>query len=265
MDERARGYLEHVLRSHVEITLAAKREFRGQAMLSAVVPTSRVILIARGDVEYHIESAVLALRRGDMLLVPAWTRRSWTHPAGKVCGLAWCEYVVQPPNGVPAAALWRRGVDVEIEAAALRRVAEAPDSLVAEAELKAILGRLIGGGRPLEARAEARTGVEGVIHEACAWLEANYHHPRAIGQLQDRCGLSANYLRDCFKRTVGMSARAYLTDLRMRAARYYLRESKRSVKQIALAVGYADALYFSRHYHAYWGTTPTADRSSART
>ena len=74
-------------------------------------------------------------------------------------------------------------------------------------------------------------------------------------------GLSAGYFRTAFRRLTGMSARAYLTAQRMRAARFYLRETSMSIKEIAAACGYQDALYFSRHYKEYWRHAPSAERT----
>jgi AraC-like DNA-binding protein len=59
----------------------------------------------------------------------------------------------------------------------------------------------------------------------------------------------------------GTSWRALLDDHRMTAAERMLRETSRSVADVALAVGYAESASFSRAFTRHFGRSPRACRT----
>ena len=73
--------------------------------------------------------------------------------------------------------------------------------------------------------------------------------------------MSESYFRRLFRRITGLSPQQYVMRVRMTAAKAQLERSNLSVKEVARAAGYQDALYFSRVYRRYFGHTPTDDRN----
>jgi transcriptional regulator GlxA family with amidase domain len=137
-------------------------------------------------------------------------------------------------------------------------------ALQSEGEFKALLARMLTHAMPDSQNSRARTrrtfGDKAIV-KAVEWLGENYAQPDALDGLPERFDLSPNHFRLLFKQHCGINAQGYLTALRMRAARAMLQKNDRSVKLIAHALGYADPLFFSRHYRTYWKRTPTEDRS----
>lgn len=265
-------YLDRLLTGRLRVLSVQTHRFRaGQALAEGVAESDRLILARSGTLPYRVEGLGFALRRGMMLLVPAGTRRSWRVPPRHSFEMSWVVFEPAARLELPLSHLLLPRCDLLLEAAAFERLfqwqaaAGRRHSLRMEGELKAVLARFLSqcaeqGAQ--EARNEPfRPGFSsGAAGRAMAYLSKNFREPDALLGLPERCGLSANHFRLVFKRAVGMSARAYLTALRMKAARVYLQETGMAIKEIAQAVGYRDALYFSRHYRAYWKAAPTKDR-----
>ena len=79
--------------------------------------------------------------------------------------------------------------------------------------------------------------------------------------LYAKSGVSEVYIRRIFKRRYGLAPAAYVTKERVRLACQMLISSEsKSISSIALAVGYRDALYFSRIFKKQTGISPTEYR-----
>jgi AraC-like DNA-binding protein len=203
-----------------------------------------------------------------MLLISARTRRAWAVGRGTAFRLWWIEF--QTPTVPPFSYLLLPGCELSCELASYRRLACLQNlrgrrhELQVEGEFKALLARFLSSvspGRAVSRGQSRRTSGDQAIVKAVEWLGANYAQPGALDELPERVGLSPNHFRLLFKRHCGVSAQAYLTAQRMRAARAMLQETARAVKDIAHALGYSDALFFSRHYRTFWKRTPTDDRA----
>jgi AraC-like DNA-binding protein len=69
-------------------------------------------------------------------------------------------------------------------------------------------------------------------------------------------GMSAPRFMKTFKQVAGTTLVAYLNHARLAAAARLLRESDRTVAEIANATGFADQSYFDRRFKRAFGTTP---------
>jgi len=84
-------------------------------------------------------------------------------------------------------------------------------------------------------------------------------------QLEDvarELGVSSATLNRRLK-AAGMGWRALVNERRMLAAARLLRQSQRSVAEIALSVGFAESASFVRRFHRHFGTTPQRYRGAA--
>lgn len=97
----------------------------------------------------------------------------------------------------------------------------------------------------------------------CAYLAANYVKPFSASYLEKEFYLSYKYMAAVFKREKNMTMQQYHTSVRMNNARRLLRSTFMSVSEVAAAVGYSDALYFSRMFRASEGMCPSAYRKTA--
>jgi AraC-like DNA-binding protein len=77
-----------------------------------------------------------------------------------------------------------------------------------------------------------------------------------VGKIARTIGCSADYLSWLFHKETGSHLNGFITEQRLREARYLLTESTLSVKEVAAATGYADAGYFARVFRRRTGQTP---------
>lgn len=94
---------------------------------------------------------------------------------------------------------------------------------------------------------------------AARWLQAQSAHEVSIAQMAKELGYHRTHLTKLFHREMGVSPIQYLQQLRMERAQALLLEPL-SVAEVALAVGYADPLYFSKSFKKHVGCTPTEYR-----
>ena len=96
---------------------------------------------------------------------------------------------------------------------------------------------------------------------AMTYMRENYTRPISVGDVAKAVGVSRSWLYRCFMDYTAQSPAAYLRALRMERAKSLLRRTSLSVQEIAYAVGYEDALYFSRVFSDYAGSSPTQFRN----
>lgn len=111
--------------------------------------------------------------------------------------------------------------------------------------------------RPAGPESEARMQVE----QAIRWLTLQYSQPVSIEQMAQTLGYHRTHLSKLFKRHTGMSPMNFLLKIRMERAKLLLHEPL-SIEQIASSVGFADALYFSKQFKKWHGSSPTEYRNS---
>jgi AraC-like DNA-binding protein len=72
--------------------------------------------------------------------------------------------------------------------------------------------------------------------------------------------MSGDYLTYCVRREVGMTPISYLNRYRVNQAKILLRESEKSVTEIAMTVGFSDSSYFARVFRRQMGVSPDVYR-----
>jgi AraC family transcriptional regulator len=78
-----------------------------------------------------------------------------------------------------------------------------------------------------------------------------------LAQLAARAAMSKFHFQRLFKAALGVSPSRYHINLRMNEARRLLRETKRSVIDVALNVGYANPSHFARLFRRETGLSPS--------
>jgi two-component system, response regulator YesN len=95
------------------------------------------------------------------------------------------------------------------------------------------------------------------------YLKENYRQPYSLDRLASVFGCKAAYLLRLYRRIKGCTPTQDLIRLRIEKARRLLAgHPQMEIKQVAAAVGYDDALYFSRLFKKETGTNPSAFRDS---
>ncbi|EXS68583.1 GlxA family transcriptional regulator [Sphingobium sp. Ant17] len=88
------------------------------------------------------------------------------------------------------------------------------------------------------------------------WLQGRAERPVSVGDMAGTAGLEERTFLRRFKAATGMKPIEYVQNLRVGKARELLEFTRRSVDQIAWAVGYEDATAFRRVFHRILGLAP---------
>ena len=102
------------------------------------------------------------------------------------------------------------------------------------------------------------------IHFILEFLEQNSDKQVSLAKLAFLVDLSGSRLRHLFTHETGKSPREYLRDLRLSQAQRLLAETKLSIDQVALRVGWQERSHFERTFKQRYGVTPSHFRSTMR-
>jgi len=102
-----------------------------------------------------------------------------------------------------------------------------------------------------------------LINEVKAILLRDLEHPLSVPSLANEVALSPNYLSSLFHRETGTTIRQFVDLKRVERSKELLLDARRSIKQVAYALGYADQHHFSRVFRRVTGTPPSRYRRKA--
>ncbi|MDD7641869.1 MAG: response regulator [bacterium] len=104
-----------------------------------------------------------------------------------------------------------------------------------------------------------------VLQNALDYIEANYMQTTLnLNEVARAIGMSPNYFSGLFSQEMKMTFVEYVTNKRMEQAKRLLKESDQSSAQIAAAVGYKDAHYFSFVFKKTVGVSPRDYRAKSQ-
>ena len=95
-----------------------------------------------------------------------------------------------------------------------------------------------------------------VVEKVKKYIENNYMNDISLDNLSQHVSMSSFYLSRIFSKVCGISIKEYIIKIRMEEAKSILLEGNKSVKQIALEVGYIDQNYFSKAFKKYTNVSP---------
>ena len=98
-----------------------------------------------------------------------------------------------------------------------------------------------------------------IIEPAVAYLKSNIFSPHLKAEkLHLHCGISNTYFRELFMLRFKTTPKEYITSRRVSHAKSIIDSGEfSSVKELALAVGYKDALYFGKVFKKAYGMSPS--------
>ena len=117
--------------------------------------------------------------------------------------------------------------------------------------LYVILGKLSD-----ENNAEGLSLQQRYVKEALTYIHFNFQFDISVTDIAKNLRVSPNYLSSLFQSQMGISTKEAITRARMEAALKNLQRPELRIKDVAAAVGYADPLYFSKVFRAFYGKTP---------
>ncbi len=99
------------------------------------------------------------------------------------------------------------------------------------------------------------------IEHAMDYFHEHYHDQICIEQYLKDNNLSKNSFFRKFKVFTGVTPLQYVLDIRLSTAKRLLVETDYTINDIAMSVGYDNALYFSRLFHKHIGKSPREFRA----
>jgi two-component system response regulator YesN len=102
------------------------------------------------------------------------------------------------------------------------------------------------------------------LAKAVEYIRNHYAEELTLNSAAEAAGVSSAYLSRLFSEHFRTSFIDYLTELRIEKGEKLIRESGKSVKEIAFAVGYQDPNYFSKIFRKLRGQSPTEFAEACR-
>jgi AraC family transcriptional regulator len=99
-------------------------------------------------------------------------------------------------------------------------------------------------------------------NDAVEFMHTNIHEKLTLTDLARISRLSPSQFARVFKQELGMAPIEYLQEMRLLRARRLLRDTDRTITEIALGSGFNSSSYFSRCFQNRFGASPSAFRKS---
>jgi AraC-like DNA-binding protein len=224
--------------------------------------------VEEGSVELKNRSRTLTACAGQFVLLDCYSPHSYYSKEGWTC--YWLHF-----DGQVARAFYRRIIeawdsfrfDLDQYSPAYmnlmniyelfrrsRPVDEAGISSNITSILNAILSGAPGIGEPVPAR-------EGVA-SAVAYINERFRYPISLQDLADHAAISPYYFTRIFRRETGVTPHQYLVNARLSNAKFLLRTTEDSIKDIAIQTGWGSESTFCSAFRKNAGVTPTMYRRS---
>lgn len=103
------------------------------------------------------------------------------------------------------------------------------------------------------------------IQDVISYIHKNLLNDLNIELLAEKCGLSASRFKAKFKDEMGVTPHAYINTLKIDSAKIYLKDSWRTVTDIAYLLNFSSSNHFASVFKKYTGQTPTEFRNRSGT
>lgn len=110
------------------------------------------------------------------------------------------------------------------------------------------------------AHRESQQGKNRRIADAITYLRRHFCEPIPVSRLAAQARLSVPRFKALFKNEVGIPPAEFIQRCRIEEAKQLLRDSHRSITDIALDLGYCSSQYFSTTFRRYTRQSPSAYR-----
>ena len=105
-----------------------------------------------------------------------------------------------------------------------------------------------------------RTDQNAYVLQVKAYIDSHYAENISLALLAEKIHINPAYLSTLFKNEIGVNYQDYLTAVRIDKAKQLLANEPMNISQIADAVGYGSARYFSKIFEAQTGVKPAEYR-----
>lgn len=100
------------------------------------------------------------------------------------------------------------------------------------------------------------------VQSIIRFIQEHYQENISAADLSERFGLSANYISNLLKNTLGIRYNDYVTQLRLNRAKELLMNTRMSIKEVTAACGYYSQSHFTKLFLEHEGCTPSEYRKT---
>lgn len=126
----------------------------------------------------------------------------------------------------------------------------ADDTIACEAGLRYLLSGFFQGSSGHLAGLER-------FRPVLEWVESHLHQPPAVTEMAGTMALDVDYFSALFKKTLGLSPKAWVLSRRLQKAASLLWDTPSKIREVAAACGFEDEAYFTRIFHQRMGVSPS--------
>jgi AraC-like DNA-binding protein len=125
------------------------------------------------------------------------------------------------------------------------------------------LGRRFQSAEVLRAEFVQRRQQAARLGRLFEFVRLNYAEPISVAQAARLVNLSPPQFMRVFRKVAGMTFVSFLTRVRLTSAQRLLRETDRTIAEVAASSGFSDQSYFDRRFKSLFGQTPRQCRAGA--
>jgi signal transduction histidine kinase/DNA-binding LacI/PurR family transcriptional regulator/DNA-binding response OmpR family regulator len=114
----------------------------------------------------------------------------------------------------------------------------------------------------LEQKRNLSEDTQRLVRMAMAYIHLHYPEPISRQAIARHINISDDYLTFCFRQEMGTTPIKYLQRYRVNQSKILLKNSPKTITEIAMDVGFSDSGYFSRIFHRETGMSPDQFRHS---
>ncbi|MEE1326378.1 MAG: AraC family transcriptional regulator [Streptococcus sp.] len=117
---------------------------------------------------------------------------------------------------------------------------------------------------PSKSMSDSNILIQNYIKQTKKIIHTQYSKPLKVSQIAKKLNLNRSYLYKIFKEETGYSIKDYLGQIRMEKSADLLTSTTFHISEIANAVGFPDALAFSKAFKKHFGQSPSNYRKALK-
>ena len=126
--------------------------------------------------------------------------------------------------------------------------------------LMGVLAGILTEGDRFSSETGSRAVYDETLSKVLEYIECHYMSPYSAEAMGAALGISKYYLIHMFKSKLGVTISGYITQRRIREAKYRLASSEMPIELLSDALGFSSSSHFCRTFKRYTGTTPHSYR-----
>lgn len=117
---------------------------------------------------------------------------------------------------------------------------------------------------PSKAMSDSSILIQNYIKQAKKIIHTQYGTSLKVGEIADKLNLNRSYLYKIFKEETGYAIKDYIVQVRMEKSADLLTNTTFHISEVANAIGFTDALAFSKAFKKYFSQSPSNYRKALR-